>query len=127
MTEKWKLAMDKGLTVGAIFIDFQKAFDTVSHEVLSIKLNAVGIPGPLHLWIMNYLSNRYQYTEVNNRRSAFLPIKLGVPQGSLLGPRLFTIYTNDLPDHVKDGFILMYADDTTIIQLAQVLTKSSYL
>jgi len=63
---------------------------------------------------MNYLSNRYQYTEVNNQRSALLPIKFGVPQGSLLGPRLFTIYTNDLPDHVKDGFILMYADDTTI-------------
>jgi len=84
MTEKWKLAMDKGLTVGAIFIDFQKAFDTVSHEILSLKLNAVGISGPLPLWIMNYLSNRYQYTEVNNQRFALLPIKFGVPQGPYL-------------------------------------------
>jgi len=84
MTEKWKLAMDKGLSVGPIFIDFQKAFDTVSHEILSLKLNAVGISGPLPLWIMNYLSNRYQYTEVNNQRFALLPIKFGVPQGPYL-------------------------------------------
>ena len=114
MTEKWKLAMDKGQIVGAIFIDFQKAFDTVSHEILSLKLNAVGISGPLHQWLMNYLFDRYQYTEIYNKRSALLPIKFRVPQGSLLGPRLYTIYTNDLPNQVKDGLALMYADDTTL-------------
>ena len=114
MTEKWKLAMDKGQIVGAIFIDFQKAFDTVSHEILSLKLNAVGISGPLHQWLMNYLFDRYQYTEINNKRSALLPIELSVRQGSLLGLRLYTIYTNDLPNQVKDGLAMMYADDTTL-------------
>ena len=69
----------KGLTVGAIFIDFQKAFDTVSHEILSLKLHAVGISGSLHQWLMNYLLDRYQYTEVNNQKSVLLPIKFGVP------------------------------------------------
>lgn len=87
MTEKWKLAMDKGQIVGAIFIDFQKAFDTVSHEILSFKLHTVGISGPLHQWLMNYLFDRYQYTEINSKWSALLPIKFGVPQESPLGAR----------------------------------------
>ena len=123
MTEKWKLAMDKGQIVGAIFIDFQKAFDTVSHEILSLKLNAVGISGPLHQWLMNYLFDRYQYTEINNKRSALLPIRFGVPQGSLLGPRLYTIYTNDLPNQVKDGLAMMYADDTTLYTIGSSIDQ----
>ena len=63
---------------------------------------------------MNYLFDRYQYTEINNKRLALLPIQFGAPQGSLLGPRLYTIYTNDLPNQVKDGLAMMYADDTTL-------------
>ena len=63
---------------------------------------------------MNYFFDRYQYTEINNKRSALLPFKFRVPQGSLLGPRLYTIYTNDLPNQVKDGLAVMYADDTTL-------------
>ena len=68
---------------------------------------------------MSYLLDRYQHTEENNQRSMSLPIKFGVPQGSLLGPRLYTIYTNDLPDQVEDGSIVMYADDTTIYSIGQ--------
>ena len=64
MTERWKTDIDHGLTVGAIFIDFKKAFDTVSHEFLSMKLQAVGISGNLHSWLMSYLTNRQQFTVV---------------------------------------------------------------
>lgn len=66
MTEKWKLAMDKGLIIGAIFIDFQKALDTASHEILSLKLKAIGISDPSHQWLMSYLLDRYQNEEVNS-------------------------------------------------------------
>ena len=56
MTEKWNIAIDNGQTVGAVFIDFQKAFDTVSHDILSYKLHAISISGSLHEWLMSYLS-----------------------------------------------------------------------
>ena len=114
MTERWKIAIDNGQTVGAIFIDFQKAFDTVSHDILSYKLHAIRISGSLYEWLMSYLSNRRQFTEVNNCRSATDFVHYGVPQGSLIGPRLYTIYVNDLPDHINSGDLYMYADDTTV-------------
>ena len=69
LTERWKRALDEGKILGVVFIDFQKAFDTVSHEVLSYKLQAVGIAGNLHQWIMDYLSGRTQYTEINGTKS----------------------------------------------------------
>ncbi|PFX28286.1 RNA-directed DNA polymerase from mobile element jockey [Stylophora pistillata] len=114
MIEQWKAAVDSGLTVGAIFIDFKKAFDTVSHNVLSSKLQAFGICGHLHGWIMHYLTNRKQYTELNGTKSSTLNVDYGVPPGSLVGPRLFTIYVNELPESINAGKVFMYADDTTI-------------
>ena len=103
MTEGWKTAIDSGLTVGAVFIDFQKAFDTVSHYILSYKLHAIGISGSLHEWLMSYLTDRCQFIKVNNCRSVTDSVRYGVPKGSLLGPRLYTIYVNDLPDHIDSG------------------------
>ena len=98
-----------------MFIDFQKAFDTVSHEILSRKLQAIGISGSIHEWIMCYLTNRSQFTVVNGCKSSSGCVRFGVPQGSLLGPRLYTIFVNDLPDCL-DGTceIYLYADDTTL-------------
>ena len=65
-------------------------------------------------WINDYLTNRMQRTQVNNVRSGLRPVRVGVPQGSLLGPRLFATYVNDLLDHVTIGELYMYVDDTTI-------------
>ena len=109
LTNRWKMELDKGLTVGAIFVDFRKAVDSLSHNILSLKLQAVGICGNLHEWLMNYLSDRCQCTLVNGYISDLTLAQYGIPQGSLLSPRLYTIYVNDRPDAV-----LMYADDTTI-------------
>ena len=114
LTNRWKMELDKGLTVGAIFVDFRKAFDSLSHNILSLKLQAVGICGNLHEWLMNYLSDRCQCTLVNGYISDLTLVQYGIPQGSLLGPRLYTIYVNDLPDAITLGNVLMYADDTTL-------------
>ena len=98
-----------------MFINFQKAFDTVSHPILSCKLQAIGISGSVHEWIMCYLTNQSQYTVVNGCKSSPGYIHYGIPQGSLLGPRLYSIFVNDLPDCVGDiGDVYLYADDTTL-------------
>ena len=76
-------------------IDFQKAFDTVSHEILSYKLQAAGISGNLHALIMNYLKDRTQYAEINGECSSTKHVRFGVPQGSLLGPKLYSLHVND--------------------------------
>ena len=101
------------LNVGIVFIDFQKAFDTMPHDILPQKLLAVGISGDFLSWIMNYLSGRQQYVEVNGVTSETKCIRCGVPQGSLIGPRLFSVYVNNLPSAIPEGEIQMFADDTT--------------
>ena len=106
--------IDRGYVVGIIFIDFQKAFDTVSHDVLFHKLLAAGISRNLHEWIVDYPSNRAQYTEVNGKASTVKEVKYGVPQGSLLGLRLYSIQVNDLPDCIKEGGLSLFADDTNV-------------
>ena len=113
MTKGWKAALDDNKIVGAIFIDFRKAFDTILHELLPFKLQAVGIMSDSYNWILDYLKNRSQITTVNGSSSSTKPINYRVPQGSLLGLRLYSIYVNDLPEAVIDGEVEMYADDTT--------------
>lgn len=93
--------MDGNKIVGAIFTNFGKAFDTVLHELLPFKLQAVGITGDSCNWILEYLNNRSQFTTVNGSSSSTKAINYGVPQGSLPVPRLYSIYVNDLPDAVN--------------------------
>ena len=100
LTENWKREIDDGKIVGAVFIDFKNAFDTVPYEVLSYKLQAVEITGNLHQWIMDYLSERTQYTEINVSRSETAQVKYGVPQGSQLGPCLYSVDVNDFQKSV---------------------------
>ena len=119
MTETWKDALDKGYKVGVIFVDFKKAFDTINHEILKFKLQAAGLSGDVHNWLVNYLSNRQQYLDINGTHSTLRIVEIGVPQGSLLGPRLFAIYVNDLPDATPLGYIHMLADDTTIFYIGK--------
>ena len=87
-------------------------FDSISHETLDLKLQPCGVTGHLHRLIMSYLQNREQYIEINGKWSDNHKVKYGVPQGSLLGPRLFNIPVFDLPEVPSKGELEMFADDT---------------
>ena len=104
--------MDKGLENDIIYLDFAKAFDSVCHVLLLWKLQHLGVSGPLLLWSKNYLTGRKQRVVINGTQSSWADVKSGVPQGSLLGPILFLIYVNDMPDEVKNSHIAMFADDS---------------
>ena len=104
-----------GFIVDCIYLDFQKAFDTVPHRRLLGKLEAYGIDGPILNWIKEYLSGRTQVVVVNGERSNVAPVISGIPQGTVLGPLLFVVYINDLLDNItSDGFL--YADDAKILR-----------
>ena len=106
--------MNDGKATAAIFLDLKKAFDTVNHQILISKLNDYGIRNHTLKWFVSYLDNRAQRVNINSSLSAFKCINIGVPQGSILGPLLFIIYVNSMPDSVSCKCI-MYADDTTLL------------
>ena len=103
--------LDKGLIVGVLLIDFRKAFDTINHKILEKKLQYCGIAGQMFDILFDYLKDRTQYVELNGIKSKTRVTVYGVPQGSLLGPRLFTIYINDLPDYINQGYMFLFAND----------------
>ena len=114
LTESIKQSIDSGKVGCGIFLDLQKAFDTVNHKILLDKLEHYGIRGNALKWFQSYLSGRTQYVTVNGHVSDPLPITCGVPQGSVLGPLLFLIYVNDLPNVSKVMQFYLFADDTSI-------------
>ena len=98
----------------AIFLDFSKAFDTISHEILLKKIEHMGFRGPIHRWIKSYLTNRNQFVNIGEKSSEFLNVKMGVPQGSTLGPLLFILYINDMSNSINNLKIVHFADDSTL-------------
>ncbi|CAB3994855.1 Hypothetical predicted protein, partial [Paramuricea clavata] len=105
--------LEKRGQVDTIYLDFAKAFDKVSHDLLLVKLHNFGIRGNLLRWFGDYLSGRLQRVTVLGVTSEPLPVLSGVPQGSILGPLLFLIYVNDLPMSTShDTTLSMFADDT---------------
>ena len=98
----------------AIFLDLSKAFDTLNFDILLYTFKYYGVHRTSLALIKSYLTNRYQYVQFENSDSELLEIVTGIPQGSILGPLLFSIFINDLVNSSNKFKFLMYADDTTI-------------
>ena len=105
---------DKGLHTGMILIDLQKAFDTINYEILLEKMIFLKFSPSTIAWFRSYLTNRSFIVNVDSTLSEPAELVCGVPQGSILGPLLFLIYINDLPQAVRYSDIRLYADDTCI-------------
>ena len=106
-----------------IYIDLKKAFDTVDHNILLLKLRSYGITETVLGIIESYLSNRHQCVEYKGVKSSLRQICIGVPQGSILGPLLFILYINDFPDISSKFTSLLYADDTALLFEASSITE----
>ena len=124
ITESIRSALDNDKTVCGIFVDLQKAFDTVNHEILIDKLNYYGIRGTANTWFKSYLSNRKQFVSINGFNSDTMNITHGVPQGSVLGPLLFLLYINDLHISIKHSKVYHFADDTNLLHTNESLKKT---
>ena len=98
---------DNGLITASVFLDLNEAFDTVDHNILLRKLKLIGLDSKSLNWFESYLSNRLQKTSISNTLSSALPVSVGVPQGSILGPLLFIIYVNEMPNIVKHCKIIL--------------------
>ena len=114
--DKWPEAIDSGNNIDCIYMDFQKAFDTVPHKRLISKLKSYGINEDTVEWINNFLTNRLQRVNIKNECSEWVPVTSGIPQGSVLSPILFVIYMNELPEIVQSELYL-FADDTKIFYI----------
>ena len=99
---------------GALFIDFAKAFDVINHDLLLRKLTLYGLSANTLSLICSFLNSRLRKVSLKDNQSDFKTVLFGVPQGSVLGPLLFSIYINDLPLHIPSAQCDMLADDTTI-------------
>ena len=113
MTEKWRKYLDKGGSCGALLTDLSKAFDCLVPELLVAKLHAYGFDSESLTFIYSYLSNRKQRVKIKEEHSDWLNIVHGVPQGSILGPLCFNIYTIDMFFIVSEIDIASFADDNT--------------
>ena len=114
LTDIIKFEMDKGHLIGMVLLDLQKAFDTVDHGILLMKMEALGFSQDVIRWFRSYLSDRRQLVDLSGTLSSSAAISCGVPQGSILGPLLFLIYVNDMSGAVNHK-LLLYADDSAIL------------
>ena len=122
LTDKILKGFDEGLLNGMILIDFQKAFDTINHEVLLQKLKAIRFSEKSIQWFRSYLCIGIFLVETENKLFDFGKISCGVPQGSILGPLLFLVYVNDMPQAVKSN-LLLYNDDLCLMYQHKDIAK----
>ena len=109
----WTDAIDSGIPVDALYLDFGKPFDTVPQQRLIRKLDGYGICGNVLAWISNFLKYRRQQVVVNGKRSDWASVTSGIPQGSVLGLIQFVVFINNLPE-VTESLTEMFADNTKV-------------
>ena len=136
MYDGWLQAVESGQLAGVCLLDMSAAFDVVDHELLAEKLSLYGFDDESLEWVTSYLGGRSQCVLIEGCLSKLLPVNVGVPQGSILGPLFYTLFTNELPEVIheqlqqqeqgeldwpayhmgdeKNGSICCYADDTTL-------------
>ena len=118
--------MDNRQATLCIFIDFRKAFDTICHTKLVKKLNQLKINGHALALLANYLQHRKHHTSLNNTKSDPMNITYGVPQGSVLGPILFTLFINDITSVVHNSEICLFADDMALLCSDKNILQAEY-
>ena len=121
--DRIKQSLDQGLFSCGIFVNLQKAFDTVDHGVLLGKLEHYGIRGITNKWFQTYLKDRQQFVSINGYNSECASMPIGVPQGSVLGPLLFLLYINDLNLAIKYCKVYHFADDTNLLYTNNSIKK----
>jgi len=122
--EEWIKILESGDTVDVIYTDFAKAFDSVPHQRLLKKLKNNGIIGKTLAWIQAFLSDREQCVRIEQEYSNWIRVKSGIPQGSVLGPILFVLFINDMPD-VVNCLIQLFADDAKIFDRVNLREDNS--
>ena len=122
----WTLAFDNGKQTDVIYLDMAKAFDVVDHLPLIYKLKCAGIRGKVLNWIKSFLTNRRQKVVMRNGSSRYQKVQSGVPQGSILGPLLFLIFINDIPDCVVST-VKLFADDAKLYRKIENLEDCNKL
>jgi hypothetical protein len=114
-------ALDNKQKCLGVYLDLSKAFDTINHQILLKKLDYYGIRGKALEWFKSYLNQRRQYVCYKDVHSSVQNVEYGVPQGSVLGPLLFILYSNDIPNSLQHSKAILFADDTTVYHMGNDL------
>nr|CAI5821235.1 unnamed protein product [Callosobruchus analis] len=107
-------SLDRGEYVGVLFFDLSKAFDVIDTSIIVSKLEGLGFRGNFLKFLKSYLNGRQITVKVEDKHSDLYHMKLGVPQGSIMGPLIFLLFVNDMPAHISTNNLVLYADDTTV-------------
>ena len=126
VVHEWSKILNTHGQVDRIFLDLAEAFDSVPHERLLLKASYYGIRGKLHTWLCSFLTDHKQRVVVNGTSSDWLAVTSGVPQGTVLGPVLFLLYINDLPNNISSN-VKLFADDSVVYQQIQRVENHSIL
>ena len=124
--EEWSSLLDQGFPIDIIYLDFKKAFDAVPHLRLLRKVHSFGIQGSIYKWLENFLMGRRQRVTIGSDKSNWANVLSGIPQGSVLGPILFVLFINDIPNALQN-VSRIFADDTKAYKVVRTIEEQDNL